>query len=990
MLVLLSTLCLGGGPSFNDDVLPILSNNCFTCHGPDEAARQANLRLDTRAGAITGGAIVPGEPDASELLRRVSAAGKQQMPPAHTGKQLSEHQIDILHRWIEVGAPWETHWSFTKPESVAPPEGDAWCRTPVDAFIKRRLDAEGLTPNGDAHRRTLIRRLSLDLTGLPPTPDAMEAFVHDTQPGAYERLVDTLLASPHHGEHAARSWLDLARYADSQGFEKDNLRTMWRYRDWVIDALNADMPFDQFTREQLAGDLLESPTLQQRIATGFHRNTQTNTEGGTDDEEFRCAAVIDRVNTTMQGWMGITAGCAQCHDHKYDPLRHQEYFELFALFNQTADADRGDDAPFIKAPTPDQVQQMAAIDLERKAMDNRLQASDPQMRAAIEDWLASRCGPQDWIVHHPLAAGAANGSLYTVERDGTVQAGGPHPATERTMVELRTDLPAVTALRLEVFTDGKALGRDGNTNIVLNDVKLKTSEAEGFVPFSNAQATFSQKDFDVAEAIDGDDSAGSGWALAPAFDRDHQAVFVLEDPLPVPDNGLVTVMLSQQWSHHGLNRFRVSLTDHPVAALTVSDELAHSNDLEQAALVDPDSRSDAQWRELATAALSTAPQLEDLRNEDAALKQRQSQLDAAIPTALVMESLPHAQQRTTKLFLGGSFLSPDDERGPLQGGTPAFLHPMQRDTSRAATRLDLANWLTASDNPLTARVQVNRIWEQLFGTGLVETVDDFGVQGARPSHPELLDWLALHWQNELNWSPKALLKLLVMSSVYRQSAHIEPVVLEQDPRNRLLSHAPRLRLSAEQLRDSALSCAGLLATHRIGGPSVMPRLPDGMLPQAFTDFVQSESTGDDLQRRGLYTQWRRTGHYPTFATFDAPSRELCQIARERSNTPLQALAMLNDGVFLEAAQGLARRSMVDCADPVGHAFELALARRPTGEERTHLRKIFHGVLAQDDIDHTLATEPIGPLPEELDPDTAVAMTVTCNVILNLDEFINRP
>ncbi len=985
MLALTCMLTLAAPPSFNEDVLPILSNNCFACHGPDAAAREAGLRLDTRDGAIADGAIVPGDPDASGLLHRVTDdSAKRRMPPAHTGKQLSTEEIDILRRWISDGAPWEGHWAYVPPTAVHPPGGDAWCRTPIDAFVKVRLDEHGMAPNQDADRHTLIRRVTLDLTGLPPTPDEVIAFVHDDRPDAWDHLVDRLLASPQYGEHAAGPWLDLARYADSQGFEKDNLRTMWRYRDWVINACNADMPFDQFTREQLAGDLLPNATVDQRIATGFHRNTQTNTEGGTDDEEFRSAAVIDRVNTTMQGWMGITAGCAQCHDHKYDALSQQEYFELYAFFNQTKDSDQVDDRPFISAPTEDQEAALASIDMQRAALDARLGSPDAQLQASLDAWLASRCPPDAWTVHHPLAAAAINGTLYRTLGDGTVEAHGPVPSTERTTVQVRTDLPFITGLRLTVLSDGTALGRNGNTNVVVNDVRIATSATDDPVTFDRAEAHFSQHEFDVSEAIDDDDTAHSGWALAPAFDRDHSAVFVLAEPLPVPADGLVTVELSQQWDRHGLHRFQLAFTDHDGPALPLSGDMHH------AASTSASERTPDQWQALARAAFATAPQLQSLRAEDAALQVSRDSIVAQIPTALVMEALPHDHHRTTHLFQGGTFLAPDVDRGPLQPSTPGVLHPLHHDDSKAATRLDLAAWLTDTNNPLTARVQVNRVWARLFGHGLVSTEDDFGVQGERPSHPELLDWLAHHWQHDLHWSPKALMKLLVTSSVYRQSAHVDDHDLQHDPDNRLLSRAPRIRLSAEQLRDTALACGGLLKTDRIGGPSVVPRLPEGMLPQAFTSFVPAQSTGDDLYRRGLYTQWRRTGHYPTFATFDAPSREVCLVARERSNTPLQALAMLNDDVFVEAAQGLARRAMADTQYPIRTAFEIALARTPTDEEHAVLQQIHDATLDRTDIDGTLATVPLGPLPEGMDPARAVAMTVTCNVILNLDEFVNRP
>ncbi len=986
LVVPLSVGAIGNDISFNRDVLPILSNNCFLCHGPDKGTRKAGMRLDIPQGALADGLILPTDDQPSTLLVRIMDSNdKHRMPPAETLKKLTQSQIDTLHRWVEAGAPYEPHWAFVAPSPVSPPEADDWARNTVDAFIKARLDAEHLEPNPQAHRRTLIRRVTLDLTGLPPTLAAIDAFLNDDRIDAYERLVDTLLASKHFGEHQARPWLDLSRYADSQGFEKDNLRTMWRYRDWVINAFNEDMPFDQFTLEQMAGDLLPNATLEQRIATGFHRNTQTNTEGGTDNEEFRSGAVIDRVNTTMQGWMALTAGCAQCHDHKFDPLSQQDYFELYAFLNQTADADLDNDAPFINAPTLAQQHAIKQSDTALDAFQLRLAHPDTELQQLLQHWVSTWCTTDDWSTLQPLAAGAIGGTTYDVFDDGLLVATGPAPDTETTTVHLRTNLPALSAVRLDVPDQGPGSGpgRAANRNFVVSDITISTSDLAKPKQFKLADASFNQLDFNAQAAIDGDTGSESGWAIAGGIGSDQHAVFTLAEPLAVPSDGQITITLVQ--SHgtlHTLGRFKLSGTNH----LTPTIDL--NQDILEAAMTPADARVETHWSILAEAALDKTPLLPALHAERKAIQDARQRAMQDIPTALILEALPDDQQRTTKLFLGGSFLSPDHDRGALEPSVPEALHaPLDQTISR----IDLAHWLVAQNNPLTARVQVNRAWARLFGHGLVSTVDNFGVQGARPSHPNLLDWLALHYQDDLSWSNKALLRLLVTSATYRQSAESSPAVLNKDPENRLLSRASRIRLSAEQLRDAALETAGLLKKDRIGGPSVVPRLPEGMLPQAFTTFVQEASTGDDLYRRGLYTQWRRTGHYPTFATFDAPSRELCTVARERSNTPLQALIMLNDDVFVEAAQGLARRS-IQHTDPIGVAFELALARSPTAHERGILQAIYDAALAHTDTQRTLALaiDPLGPLPDGMDPHTAMAMTVTCNVLLNLDEFVNRP
>ena len=970
--------------SFNRDILPILSNNCFVCHGPDNSLREADLRLDQLEYILD--VVTPGDPEGSELMSRVRATrASKRMPPHETGKTLSDKEIALLQTWIEQGAVWEEHWSYVLPVRAALPSVSepAWCLTPIDRFVLARLDEEGLSPNPEADKRTLLRRVTLDLIGLPPTPSDVQAFLGDESPNAYDRVVDRLLASPHFGEHAARPWLDLARYADSQGYEKDSLRTMWRYRDWVINAFNNDMPFDQFTREQLAGDLLPDATVEQRIATGFHRNTQTNTEGGTDDEEFRAAAVIDRVNTTMQGWMGLTAGCAQCHDHKYDPFTQQEYFELYAFFNQTKDNDAPSDQPFIKAPTGATVLKLAQNQLKIDAINATLEAPDTALKETIATWLAESITEDDWRVLRPAAAETNSDATLEILEDGVIVAGGPVPLVDVYTLRFEDVTTPISALRLEVIEaeDGVGPGRSGHGNFVVNELEFRVGDATTPTRFGRAEATHNQLNFVIDEAIDGKDDPLNGWAVAPVYNKGQTAVFAFDAPLTLADGQASVTIRQSHGTQHTLAQFRLSATAKSSARLPLSGDLA------TAAAVMPDDRTPEQWLALATAAVEERPSLVALRTE-------QERLAGMVPTALVMAELPITQRRKTYLFNRGTFLVPDTERGVLEPGVPEVMHALDVDVP---SRLDLAEWLVAADNPLTARVQVNRLWGRLFGRGLVSSVENFGVQGMRPSHPELLDFLAAHWQEDLKWSPKALARLLVLSATYRQASHIDPVVLARDPRNRLLSRVSRVRLSAEALRDSALAVAGLLVESRIGGPSVLPHLPKGMLPQAFTGFVAQASTGDDLYRRGLYTQWRRTGHYPTFATFDAPSREFCLVSRERSNTPLQALAMLNDKVFVEAAQAIGRRvvAMETTIDGrIERAFELALAREPEQDEARVLREVYDEAyaVASDDPDGAmaLATIPIGPLPEGVQVEVAAAMTVVGNVILNLDEFVNRP
>jgi hypothetical protein len=756
---------------YNRDVRPILSKNCFPCHGRDNAHRAAKLRLDQRASAVAkrrgnSAAITPGSPAKSEMYLRISSDDESvRMPPPEANNVLSATQIETLKRWIEQGAAYAEHWAFVKPvRPPLPPVKDrSWPRNGLDYFVLARLEKEGLRPAEPADRFTLLRRASLDLRGLPPSPQEVEAFARDGSPDAYEKAVDRFLADAAYGERWARVWLDLARYADSAGYGSDPLRTIWRYRDWVIDAFNRNLPYDRFTVEQLAGDLLPSPTREQRMATAFHRNTMTNTEGGTDREEFRVAAVKDRVDTTLQVWMGLTMGCAKCHGHKYDPITQKDYYRFFAFFNQTADADRPDESPVIPCPTPEIQEQVRKFD---------------QRLAPLKK-----------------APGVASGT---------------------------------------------ALGVTG-----VQAVRARIARLEKSRP--------------------------------------------------------------------------------------------------------------------------------------------------TIPTLPVMVELPADKRRTTHVMTKGNFLSPGEKVEP---GVPAAFPPLPKDAP--PNRLGVARWLISPDNPLTARVAVNRYWAQLWGTGLVETEEDFGTQGELPSHPELLDWLATEYVR-LGWDTKAFLKLLVTSATYRQSSRVTPEKLARDPRNRLLTRGPRFRLEAEMVRDQALALSGLLS-RKVGGPSVFPPQPPGLWQAAFNgQRTWATSGGADRHRRGLYTFWRRTIPYPSMTTFDAPSREICTVRRIRTNTPLQAFVTLNDPVYVEAAQAVARRVVKEggttAEGRARYGLRLCLCRPPSEaqvqqvlalyqSEREHYRKDTKAALK-------LATDPLGPLPPGADAAEMAAWTVVANVLLNLDGVLTK-
>ena len=776
LLTALSVL-LAAGPiraelSFNKDIRPILSNKCFACHGPDEETLEGDLRLDTREGALAdlgGGfaAIVPGNLKESELIYRVETDDEDDlMPPPKSGERLTPEEVAILKQWINEGAEYEKHWSYQKPERPPLPEvkQDKWVRNAIDQFLLACLEQEKLNPAGEADRYALGRRVALDLTGLPLTAEEAEAFAKDERPDAYERLVDDLLSRSAFGEHWARMWLDLARYADSAGYADDPARTIWAYRDYVIKAFNENMPFDQFTIEQIAGDLLENPTEDQLIATAFHRNTQTNNEGGTNDEEYRNVAVVDRVNTTGQVWMGTTMACVQCHTHKYDPITQKEYFQMFAILNQSEDADRRNEAP----------------------------------------------------VH----------SLFTEEQ-----------------LEQRRKL---------------------------------------------------------------------------------------------------------------------------------TEELATLTEKEKAAGEDV---GDEEKKKLAEAVVAKKKELDGVKPRT---------------TVPIMRELPEGKRRKTHVQLRGNFLDKADEVGP---GVPAAFHPLPEGYE--ADRLGLAHWLVDEENPLTGRVVANRFWEKIFGIGIVATSEEFGSQGEQPFHPELLDWLAVEFV-ESGWDMKKLLRLMVTSAAYRQESRVTPELVERDPENRLLARGPRFRLTAERLRDQSLFVAGLLSD-KMYGPPVNPPQPNLGVKAAFGGGIDwKTSPGEDKFRRGIYTRWRRSNPYPSMASFDAPNREVCTVRRDRTNTPLQAFVTLNDPVYVEAAQALARRMNERggvTGEKINRGIRLALGRPPQEKETQRLTSLYETVKAVYDSDpeeaRKMATVPLGDAPSGSDVPELAALTVVANVLLNLDEMLMK-
>ena len=974
---------------FNQHIRPILSNHCFYCHGPDPKHRQADLRLDTREGATAdlGGyaAIVPGKPEESVLLARVTSTDPAEcMPPRDSKKpHLTAEQIALLRRWIEQGAPYEPHWAFLPLAEVKPPpvRQSAWVRNPIDAFVLARLEAEGIAPSPEAEPAVLIRRLSLDLTGLLPAPDEVDRFVRGEE--SYEALVDRLLASPRYGERWGRHWLDQARYADSNGYSIDSERAMWPYRDWVIKAHNDDLPFDQFTIEQIAGDLLPSPTKNQLVATAFHRNTLINEEGGTDPQQFRHEAVVDRVNTTGAVWLGLTIGCCQCHSHKFDPISIEEFYRLFAFFNNTTDVNnagatipvsRGEvfGVPLVPPPAEETPQQRA----ERQA------AWEKQELARLEGAAADKEKVQ-WVPLEYREYSTRSGTPLKLLDDRSLLLDGPPAAQDRYRVVARSPLTEIAALRLRVLTH-PSLPRQGpgtaaNGNFVLTDLNLITTGQKR--PFASAFADHEQPGYPVRGAIDED--AKSGWAInvAPGsrakMNAPHEAIFILDKPIFVPPDQTVEVTLSHEANaHYLIGRFALE-----VAAEAPSEPVPYDPALLEALTTPASQRSSEQQKLVAEAFERSQQQVQMRRREDPR---------GDTVRLMIMKELE--QPRPTYVCIRGDFLRPDKDHGVLVPDVPQVIPP-RLPPAQQRTRLDLARWLVDPANPLTPRVTVNRVWMRYFGRGLVETEEDFGTQGTPPTHPELLDWLAGEFIRR-GWSLKALHRLIVTSSTYRQSSSFREDLRQRDPRNLLLARQERLRVEAEIVRDAALCASGLLDS-TIGGPSVRPPQPEGVY--AFTQTVKKwvADTGASRYRRGMYTLFFRSAPHPLLSTFDVPDMQSVCTRRGRSNTPLQALLVANDEAMFECAQALAARVLAALPDApaeehLAMLVKLALCRPPQPEEHALLRAYYDRQLArlaqaQEQAAALVTTE----LARLADPPKAAALVLVSRVILNCDNFLTR-
>ena len=966
---------------FATDIQPLFAQKCLECHGPDK--QKGDLRLDQA-----------GELDGKELIHRITTDDTDdRMPPK--GDALSASEVSALKSWIGAGAKFEQHWAYA-PQSTDPPPAvndKAWVRNPIDQYVLANLEERDIAPSPEADRYTLIKRLYYDLIGLPPTPEQVDAFVNDKAEDAYAKLVQQLLGSNHFGERWGRHWLDMARYADSDGYEKDRPRpNAWNYRDWVINAVNDDMPFDQFTVEQLAGDLLPEPTDMQRLATAFHRQTLTNTEGGTDQEQFRVEATFDRTETTGTIWLGLTVGCARCHSHKYDAITQAEYYRLFAFFNN------GDETNF-NLPTSEEA--MAKYRDLKKAHDAKIAELNSELtvakaghekefetwRTGLEQLLAKSDAPKFHDLSEVTVKSDVEGVEFTLEKEQVVQVSGVTPA-DPVIYEVSAKTPTistpVTGIRIDALTDkrlpGQGPGRVAHGNFVLNEVEAYVGEQK--LKFSGASADFAQSTFEPTKLIDGNIDAKNGWAVAPQMGKSHHAIVRLSKPLDASTAASLTIKLVQSYGEqHSIGRFQIRLMTGQEPDSSAPKEIV------TILAVAPDKRNDKQNQQLLD---------HFLKNEFKPTKPVYAKIAAETkkapkePVNAIRVIAQRGTPRETKILERGDFLSPADV---VQEGAVSILPPIKGRVADKLDRLDFANWLMSEENPLPPRVLSNHIWTQLFGAGIVQTNNDFGVRGELPSHPELLDWLGAEFRR-LGWSRKKMVETIVMSSTYRQASAHRPELLEIDANNRLLARQNRFRVQAEIVRDLCLSVSGLFSD-KVGGPSVFPPLPPDVAALSYANnFKWATSPGEDRYRRGMYTFFKRTSPHPNLVAFDCPDSNTTNVLRRSSNTPIQALTILNNEVFIEAAQAFAKRILAleskDDADRMAKALRLCVAREPSGFETQK----FVDLLESSRAYYTKNPEPAQQLlgehkPDGVEPAEAAAWVAVARIALNLDELITR-
>ncbi|MFN7996866.1 MAG: DUF1553 domain-containing protein [Bryobacteraceae bacterium] len=1039
---------------YNRDIRPILSDRCYTCHGPDQANRKSKLRLDTEDGAKAdlGGrfGIVPGDAAKSEVIQRITAAENRRMPPAWAGApRLNDREIDLLTRWVEQGAVWQKHWSFIPPVRPALPEvkDPAWPKNGIDRFVLARLEREGMHPSPEADRRTLIRRVSLDLAGLPPTPREVESFLADHSANAYERVVDRLLASPRYGERMAQTWLDAARYADTNGYQTDGERSMWRWRDWVIDAFNSNMPFDRFTVEQIAGDMLPDAKPAQILATGFNRNHRGNGEGGIIPEEYAVEYVVDRVETTSAVFLGATLGCARCHDHKYDPFKQKDFYSVFAYFDNVPERGKafkyGNSPPVMAAPTVDQQTKLQALDTKIAAAQSALAGREPEIARAQRAWERTLgSGPeQDWASERSMAVhlpfeGEIHGEihrdpprsqkyLYEMENGPVVVDKAPPPVFEPVWKDGSAEYGEGHRGKAGVF-DGKRFVEVGNVaNFGFYDsftlaawiypasptgaiVSRALDESEGggfglYLKDGHVQANMVQRWLDDGARVESQESVPlNRWShVMVSYDGSRVAngirIYINgEAATPVVHlDDLNQSFAAKQPLRIGAglgpaNRFHGSIDDVLIYRTAVTAEqaavLAVPESLTGIARLAPAGRSTPQANKLRWCFLDRSAPVAAREQWKQLLDLRAARVELvdSFPTVMVMKENP--VPRETHVLIRGAYDRPGDKVSPA---VPAVLPPLPAGVPN--NRLGFAKWLVDPANPLPSRVVMNRFWQMYFGVGLVKTVEDFGSQGEWPSNPELLDWLATEFIRT-GWDVRAMQKTIVMSATYRQSSKVIPELEQKDPENRLLARGPRRRLSAAALRDQALAVSGLLV-EKVGGPSVKPYQPPGLWKELTggDDYVPDK--GDGLHRRSLYTFWKRTAPPPMMMNFDAPGRETCVVRDLRTNTPLQSLDLMNDQTFLESARALAER-MVREGGPtaeqrIAYGFELATARPPKPRESEILLSSLRYYSDAFQTNPASAAKYLSAIGGKENSAEAAAYATVASLILNLDVTVTK-
>jgi uncharacterized protein DUF1553/uncharacterized protein DUF1549/cytochrome c len=1053
--------------SFNRDIRPIMSDTCFRCHGPDRNARKAEMRLDikddaikpTRSGRIP---IVPGEPDKSEIIARIFSAGANRMPPSYAHKELSDAQKETIRRWVAEGAVYEAHWTYQPVTRPPVPEvaDVSRVRNPIDSFIQERLRRQRLTPAKEADKRTLLRRVTLDLTGLLPTPDEMRAFLSDASPDAYETVVERLLSSPHYAEQRTMRWLDAVRYGDTAGFHGDNPIPAWPYRDYVLHSFRDNAPFDQFTREQIAGDLLPKATVEQKVASAYNRLNRTSAEGGLQPKEYLAKYAADRVRTLSAVWLGSTLGCAECHDHKFDPFLAKDFYAMKAFFADIQETglvpDRGARAWGAKLALPTEAQKRELTELDTKITAAKMKLDDAIVRAkldgAVLDSKAVEEDPREialktrweagelaWTWLHPIAAHALKGATLTIYNhesidsnfyldgslktearpgDGLVVASGANPDRETYVVTVKPGAGTWRQIGVEVVHDDSLPGARyarGADRFLLSEMEAELVDGTERRRLQFRMATVNDTPPAVSAindptmpplaAIDG--NLKTAWGISFGEARNPFLALQLAEPLETTAASTIVVTLRHESDLRRavVGRFRLALAADTFAwpptgeygrrvrshdatgRMTWASGLPE--DVQRALRRPVDDRDEAERTALREYLISSAPETAELYRELQLLTTERGLLDASIPyviTTVATEPTP------TRILPRGNWM--DDSAPVVEPAIPRFLGALDTKGERA-TRLNLANWLVSRDNPLTARTFVNRTWREFFGTGLSRVLDDLGSQGDWPTHPELLDWLASEFMER--WDVKHIIRLIVTSYAYRQSSIGEPEAVETDPENRLLAHQNRFRIDAENVRDVALQVSGLLAD-KFGGPSVRPVQPAGYLAALnFPRREYSASIGEDLYRRGLYTSWQRTFLHPSMLNFDAPTREECTVSRTVSNTPLQALDLLNDPIYVEAARVFAQEAMAKGGrrfdDQLAWVFDRALNRFPSSEERRILRGLYERNLQRFAGDPGSAREFLAegeaPLPPKADAVRLAAMGTVTRAVLNLHEVITR-